>query len=115
MSFKKLFLFGHSPEYLGLWRLFSTNFKYMRKLIGKIDIDQAEMDNAKTDIVLEVAVSVPNEDVDKIAVLKVRPKIINFKKPKSPLRGRYYDNRAHHGHDGSYAGHKRVRPLDSKL
>lgn len=90
----------------------------MRKLIGKIDIDQTEIDNAKTDIILEVAVSVPNQETGGMAVLKVKPENINLKKPRSPLRGRHYDNRAHHGHDGSYSGHKRGvvigHPIDNR-
>jgi hypothetical protein len=88
----------------------------MKKSVCKIKITEMEISHTKTDVLKKSDVlPVPQAAVtkDKIAPAGER-EIAQANNPHSPLRGKNYDNRAHHGHDGSYSAHKRAGKIGGR-
>jgi hypothetical protein len=89
----------------------------MKRSVRKIDIAAAEIFNAKSEASEKSGGFLPEQ---KVVVVKeeILPagerEIAQANDPHSPLRGKKYDDRAHHGHDGSYSGHKRAGKIGAR-
>jgi len=89
----------------------------MKRSVRKINIAAAEILNTKAEAPEKSGVSLPEQEVV-IVKAKILPagerELAQEKDPHSPLRGRHYNDRAHHGHDGSYSGHKRAGKIGAR-
>jgi len=89
----------------------------MKRAIRKIKFAVVEKSSAHSE-----ALKKSNGSLSEQKVVIVKDNIIpsgerelaQEKDPHSPLRGKYYNDRAHHGHDGSYSGHKRTGKIGAR-
>jgi hypothetical protein len=88
----------------------------MESSVCKIKTTEVEIFQGKTAVPEKsgVSLSAPMAAVkDKISPVGER-EIAQANNPHSPLRGKNYDNQAHHGHDGSYSVHKRAGKIGGR-
>lgn len=89
----------------------------MKKSVCKIKITEVKISQVKTDVPekSDVFLAAQKAAVVKNNILPVGEReLAQANNPHSPLRGKKYDNLAHHGHDGSYSAHKRAGKIGGR-
>jgi hypothetical protein len=88
----------------------------MESSVCKIKTTEVEISQVKADFPEKTGISLPVPAAavkDKTSPAGER-EIAQANNPHSPLRGKHYDNLAHHGHDGSYSAHKRAGKIGGR-